>query len=150
MISAGVVAKYTPPLVVAAAMVDWKLAGGIAFGFASGWAARAAVQVTAKASSAVIWRDFLVSVLISGGSLLLVLFAVDLFQLSPLGAAVAAFIMAMGGVKLLSTIHREVVELLRRKFTDVDAIMGEKRQEAQKLLAAQKLANKDKADDDSP
>ena len=78
---------------------------------------------------------------------LLVLFAVQIFNLTPLGAAVVAFLMAMGGVKLLSTIHREAVELLRRKFTDVDAVMGERRQEAAKHIAAIKLAKKDGDDD---
>ena len=34
-------------------------------------------------------------------------------------------------------------EWLRRKFTDVDAVMGERRQEAQKHIAAHKLAKKD-------
>ena len=147
MISGGVAAKYVPPVIAALAMIDIPLAAAIAFGFGAGWAARAAVQVNARESSAAIWRDLVVSMLISGGSLLLVLFAVQIFNLTPLGAAVVAFLMAMGGVKLLSTIHREAVELLRRKFTDVDAVMGERRQEAAKHIAAIKLAKKDGDDD---
>lgn len=148
MIGASTVAKYTPPVVFSLAMIDWKLAGAIAFGFASGWAARAAVQVNARESSAMIMRDFMVSVLISGGSLLLVLFAVETFDLDPLGAAVLSFVMAMGGVKLLSAVHRELTEFLRRKFTDVDQVMGERRQEAAKHIAAIKLAEKDKKEPD--
>ena len=136
MIGASTVAKYTPPVVFSLAMIDWKLAGAIAFGFASGWAARAAVQVNARESSAMIMRDFMVSVLISGGSLLLVLFAVETFDLDPLGAAVLSFVMAMGGVNL------------RRKFTDVDQVMADRRQEAAKHIAAIKLAEKDKKEPD--
>ena len=143
MITASVAAKYTPPVVFSLAMIDLKLAGAIAFGFASGWAARAAVQVSARESSAAIWRDFLVSVLISGGSLLIVMFAVELLDLSPLGAAVAAFLMAMGGVRLLSAVHREATDFLRRKLTDTDQLMGDRRQEAQKHISAIKLARKD-------
>lgn len=153
MISAPLAAKYGPPPIAALALIDWRLAGAIAFGFAAGWATRAAVQMNARESSATIWRDLMVSIMVSGGSLLLVLFAVDIFELKPLGAAVASFFMAMGGVKLLSTIHREAVEYLRRKFTDTDQIMGERRQEAAKQVAAIKLAEKDKPgdpDDDGP
>lgn len=148
MISASASAKYVPPFVTALAMVDWQLAGGIGFGFAAGWAARAAVKVNKRESSAIIWRDFLVSVMISGGCVLVVLLAVEWFRLTELGAAVLSFILAMGGVKLLEVIHREAVEFLRRKFTDVDALMGERRQEAQKHIAAHKLARKDESDDD--
>lgn len=147
MISAPILAKYGPPPIVALALIDWRLAGAIAFGFGAGWAARAGVQVNARASSATIWRDLMVSVMVSGGSLLLVLFAVEIFELKPLGAAVLSFMMAMGGVKLLSTIHREAVDYLRRKFIDTDQIMGERRQEAAKHVAAIKLAEKDKAGD---
>lgn len=147
MISGGVAAKYVPPVIAALAMIDIPLAGAIAFGFAAGWAARAAVQVNARESGAAIWRDLMVSFLISGGSLLIVLFAVQMLGLTPLGAAVVAFLMAMGGVKLLSTIHREAVEWMRGKFTDVDAVMGERRQEAAKHIAAIKLASKDKNDE---
>ena len=106
------------------------------------------MQVSKRESSALIWRDLLVSLLISGGCLLLVLLAVDWFGLDELGAAVLSFVFAMGGVKLLEVIHREAVEFLRRKFTDVDAVMGERRQDAQKHIAAQKLARKDDDDDD--
>jgi len=148
VITASATAKYAPPFVAALAAVDWRLAGGIAFGFAAGWAARAAVQVSKRESSALIWRDLLVSLLISGGCLLLVLLAVDWFGLDELGAAVLSFVFAMGGVKLLEVIHREAVEFLRRKFTDVDAVMGERRQDDQKHIAAQKLARKDDDDDD--
>lgn len=147
MITASAAAKWTPPLVAALAVVDWQLAGGIAFGFAAGWAARAAVKVNKRESSAIIWRDLMVSVLISGGCVLLVLLAVEWFRLGKLGAAVLSFIFAMGGVKLLELVHRELVELLRRKLTDVDAVMGERRQEAQKTIAAAKLAKKDEIDD---
>lgn len=143
MISASAAGKYSPPVVAALALVDWQLAGGIGFGFAAGWAARAAVKVNKRESSSLIWRDFVVSVMISGGCLLLVLLAVEWFDLSELGAAVLSFILAMGGVKLLEVIHREAVEFLRRKFTDVDAVMGERRQDAQKHIAAHKLARKD-------
>lgn len=148
MITETTTAKYAPPLLAMLAVVDWQLAGGIAFGFAAGWAARAAVKVNKRESSAIIWRDLMVSVMISGGCLLLVLLAVEWFDLSELGAAVLSFILAMGGVKLLELIHREAVEFLRRKFTDVDAVMGERRQEAQKHIAAAKLAKKDESDDD--
>jgi hypothetical protein len=147
VITASAVAKYTPPIVATAAVIDLQLAGGIAFGFASGWAARAAVQVSARESSAAILRDFLVSVLISGGSLLLVLFSVEAFDLTPLGAAVLSFILAMGGVKLIEKIHHEATDWLRRKLTDVDAVQAEKRQEAQKMIAAIRQAKKDESDD---
>ena len=149
MVTQSVAAKYLPPVVAALAMIDLELAGAIAFGFGAGWAARAAVQVSARESSAAIWRDFLVSVLISGGSLLLVLFAVEILNLTPLGAAVTAFLMAMGGVKLLSTIHKEATDFLRRKLTDVDQVMGDRRQEAAKHIAAIKMAKKDENDDGS-
>lgn len=143
MITASVAAKYSPPVVAALAVFDWKLAGGIGFGFAAGWAARAAVKVSARERGSAIWRDFMVSVMISGGCLLLVLLAVDWFRLTELGAAVLSFILAMGGVKLLEMVHREAVEFLRRKFTDVDAVMGERRQDAAKQIAAHKLAKKE-------
>lgn len=142
MIASTAVAKYTPPFLVSIAAVDWVLAGAIGFGFAAGWAARAAVQVSKRESTALIWRDLLVSFLISGGCLLIVLLGVQYANLDALGAAVLSFIMAMGGVKLLSAVHSEATEWLRRKFTPVDQIMGERRQEAQKQIAATKIATK--------
>ena len=150
MIHATTAAKYTPPLVAAFSMIDINMAAGIAFGFASGWAARAGVQVTAREKSEVIWRDFFVSVLISGGCLIIVLASVQWLGLGQMGAAVLSFVLAMGGVKLLEKVHREFVEWVRRKFTDTDKIMGDRNQEAQKLLSALKLAmkNEGKAPDE--
>ena len=146
MIAKATAAKYLPPLLATLAMIDWTLAAGIAFGFAAGWAARAAVHVSKRESSATIWRDLLVSVLISGGCVLIVLLAVRFANLDALGAAGLAFVLGMGGVKLLSSIHREATEWLRRKFTPVDEIMGQRRQEAAKSIAAARLAQK--KDDD--
>lgn len=147
MIGKATAAKYVPPFVAALAAIDWTLAGAIGFGFAAGWGARAAVKVSQRESSATIWRDLLVSVLISGGCLIVVLLGVQYANLDPLGAAGLSFIMAMGGVKLLSSIHREATEWLRRKFTPVEEIMGERRQEAAKQIAAARLAQKK---DDEP
>ena len=146
MIAKATAAKYLPPVLAPLALIDWALAAGIAFGFAAGWAARAAVKVSNRESSATIRRDLLVSVLISGGCVLIVLLAVRYANLDPLGAAGLAFILGMGGVKLLSSIHTEAVDWLRRKFTPVDEIMGERRQEAAKRIAAARIAQKEDED----
>lgn len=131
------------------ATFDWKLAGSIAFGFAAGWAARAAISVNRNENGEHIWRDFLVNVLISGGMILIVLQVVRLFELDPLGAAGVAFFLAMGGVKLLSTMHDETVDWLKRKLTPTEIIMGERRQDAQKKISAARLAQKDEEEKDN-
>lgn len=127
MISGGVVAKYSPPALLSLAVIDWKLSGAIAFGFAAGWVARAASQ-SAKETRAFILRDFFVSLGISGGALLGVLWMVRLFALDPLGAATAAFLIAWGGVKLLGSIANAASEAglswLRIKLTAKEADNG--------------------------
>lgn len=121
MPSPGLIAKYTPPVIVGASFVqsiDWLMVGAIAMAFISGWAARAAVSVNARRSREHMLRDFAVSLLSSGGALLIVVGAVRQFGLDWHAAAVLAFTLSMGGLSALNLVSRSV---MRSALKAVDA-----------------------------
>ena len=85
---AGLSAKYGPPLIAAIAMFDWILAVSILFGFVAGWAGAASLFENGEDQK--IWRRVRTSLLSSGVGLIIVLWAIRVFNLDPLGAATVA------------------------------------------------------------
>lgn len=124
MINAAAV-KYAPAVVAPVAIYDWHMAAGIALGFISGWMARTAAKINNREAMSEIQRDLMVSVLIAGGSLIVVLYIVRLLGLDELGAAGVAFLLSWGGIKLLDTIGEDVKAWFRRRFLPPDGKDGE-------------------------
>tara|TARA_R100001086_G_scaffold180400_2_gene100164 strand:- start:574 stop:981 length:408 start_codon:yes stop_codon:yes gene_type:complete len=109
--------KYAPAALAPAFMVlDWHLIAAMAFGFVSGWLARAARKKYKRSSWAEICDDLLLSVLIAGGSVIIVLSIVRILGLDPLGAALSAFLLAWMGIAGFATIADGLSEALRERL----------------------------------
>lgn len=99
-------------------MFDLHMGLGVAFGFLAGWAARTARAVNGNASWASIKKDLLVSSLIAGGAVIIVLYAVRLLHLDPLGGAAISFALAWGGITAIGSIGDGIVDWLRGRLGD--------------------------------
>lgn len=137
------VAKYAPALATAPLGAVDPLFAGIAFGMLTGWLAIAGVMYEQRRPFAEIKRALVVSVLIGGGGALFALFAVRQLDLNPLGAAIASFVIAFGGVKAMKSITGALWKIFD-VWVDDAAKMGRKRQEAALLLAEEDRATRER------
>jgi hypothetical protein len=126
-------AKYVPALATAPLGAIEPLYAAIAFGMLTGWLAIAGVMYEQRKPFHEIRRALVVSVLIGGGGSLITLGAVRQLDLDPLGAAIASFIIAFGGVKAMKSITSAIWKAFDF-WVDDAAKMGRKRKEAERLL----------------
>ncbi|MBH0112699.1 hypothetical protein I5E68_07010 [Novosphingobium sp. YJ-S2-02] len=127
-------AKYVPALVTAPLGAVDPTYAGIAFGMVTGWLAIVGVMYEQRRALHEIRRAFIVSVLIGGGGALFAMGAVRWLDLSPLGAAIASFVIAFGGVKTMKSLTNMIWKLFDA-WVDDAAKMGRKRAEAARMLA---------------
>lgn len=93
------------PLVPAATAISPQWGIAMALGMLGGWLARTAFSVEAKKPWEEIRRDLLVSLLISGASIIATLFFARLFAADELGVAAIGFAVAMGGTGSVRALH---------------------------------------------
>lgn len=85
----------------------WGIAMGL--GMLGGWLARAALHVEAEKEWKEIRKDMLVSLMVSGGSVLATLFFAKLAEADELGVAAIGFAMAASGTKVVSILRDYIV-----------------------------------------
>ena len=141
---AGFSAKYGPPIIAAIAMFDWVLAVSILFGFIAGWAGAASLFETSQSQK--IWQRIRTSILSSGVGLLIVLWAVRVFSLDPLGAATVAAMVGVLGVNAVEIFRNGARNWLRSFVQTAGDALGDQRQELAKSRAAKELIGR--TDDD--
>ena len=129
---------------VALAAIDWHYAAAVAFGLVSGWFCRAATPYINERPLPEIKRVFITSVMISGGSLLGTLWLARMLGADTLTAGLLAWVISFGGLDALRLVYNYVLIPIRQTIgKSPDEIMAERNQEAQKYLAAAKLAHKE-------
>ena len=141
---AGFSAKYGPPAIAAVAMFDWTLAVSILFGFIAGWAG--AASLFQDDQSRKIWQRVRTSILASGVGLLIVLWAIRVFNLDPLGAATVAAMVGVLGVNAVEIFRNGARNWLRSFVQTAGDALGDQRQELAKSKAAKELIGR--TDDD--
>ena len=130
-------AKLGALIVPAVAAMDWRWGAALAFGMVSGWFCRAAVPYMNRKPWATIRREFTVSIMISGGSLLATLWFARLTTADELTVGFIAWAVSFGGLKALSVAHDYVWLPIRNAVgKSPEELQAERRQEAQKLKAA--------------
>lgn len=81
----------------ALALIDWRFAAAVALGFVSGWMVRAAQQIEKDHSIREILRGFVISLLISGGGLITVLYLTKDLRENFEAVAAISFLVAWQG-----------------------------------------------------
>ena len=137
---AGLSAKYGPPLIAAIAMFDWILAVSILFGFVAGWAGAASLFENGEDQK--IWRRVRTSLLSSGVGLIIVLWAIRVFNLDPLGAATVAAMVGVLGVNAVEIFRNGARNWLRSFVQTAGDALGDQRQELAKSKAAKELISR--------
>ena len=144
-------AKLGAFLVPTVAVMDWRWSAALAFGLISGWFCRAAIPYMNRRPFSEIRRDFIVSVMISGGSLLATLWLARMMEADTLSVGVIAWAVSFGGIKSLSLVYDYIWLPIRNTIgKSPEEIMGERRQEAQRRIAATKIALKDSEAEAAP
>lgn len=130
-------AKLGAVLLPAMAAVDWQWSLALTFGLVSGWFCRAAVPYMNRKPWAEVRREFVVSIMISGGSLMATLWVARHLAADALGVGAIAWAVSFGGLKTLSMAHDYIWSPVRAAIgKSPEDLMAERRQEAQKLKAA--------------
>ena len=140
-------AKYAPALMTAPLGAFDPAYPAIAFGMVTGWLAIVGVMYEQQKPLRDIKRALVVSLLIGGGGALFAAFAVRKLNLDPLGASIAAFAVAFGGVrtiKLFAGTVLNIVNWLIGSLIDDAAKAGRERQKAARLLAEEDRATRER------
>lgn len=142
---ADAVAKYAPALVTAPIGALDPIYGSIAFGMVTGWLAIAGVMHEQGRPFREIRRAMVTSLLIGGGGALFAMFAVSKMRLDPLGAAIASFTIAFGGVKAIKSLSGAALKVVQWVFVNLadDAEkLGRERAKAQRMLSENTKADR--------
>lgn len=130
-------------------MFDLMLAGAILLGFVAGWAGAAAALTSADNAARRMWSQFKASILASGIGLLIVLWAVRLFNLDPLGAATVAAGMGVLGVNGIEIFRNGMRNWLRSFVNTATDALGDQRQSEAKQNAAAHIIESIQTPDDA-
>nr|WP_086491279.1 hypothetical protein [Novosphingobium panipatense] len=142
---ADAIAKYAPALVMAPIGALDPIIGSIAFGMVTGWLAIAGVMHEQGRPFREIRRAMVTSLLIGGGGALFAMFAVSKLRLDPLGAAIASFTIAFGGVKAIKSLSGAALKVVQWVFVNLadDAEkIGRERAKAQRMLSENTKADR--------
>jgi len=142
---ADAIAKYAPALVMAPLGALDPIIGSIAFGMVTGWLAIAGVMHEQGRPFREIRRAMVTSLLIGGGGALFAMFAVSKLRLDPLGAAIASFTIAFGGVKTIKSLSGAALKVVQWVFVNLadDAEkIGRERAKAQRILSENTKADR--------
>ncbi|GFE73440.1 hypothetical protein [Novosphingobium sp. TCA1] len=142
---ADAIAKYAPALVMAPLGALDPIIGSIAFGMVTGWLAIAGVMHEQGRPFREIRRAMVTSLLIGGGGALFAMFAVSKLRLDPLGAAIASFTIAFGGVKAIKSLSGAALKVVQWVFVNLadDAEkIGRERAKAQRMLSENTKADR--------
>lgn len=142
---ADAVAKYAPALVTAPIGALDPIYGSIAFGMVTGWLAIAGVMHEQGRPFREIRRAMVTSLLIGGAGALFAMAAVIKMHLDPLGAAIAAFSIAFGGVKAIKSLSGAAFTAVRwviSNLADDAEKIGRERAKAQRMLSENTKADR--------
>lgn len=142
---ADAVAKYAPALTMAPIGALDPIYGSIAFGMVTGWLAIAGVMHEQGRPFREIRRAMVTSLLIGGAGALFALLAVSKLRLDPLGAAIASFSIAFGGVKAIKSLSGAALRVVQWVFVNLadDAEkIGRERAKAQRMLSENTKADR--------
>ena len=142
---AEAVAKYAPALLMAPIGALDPIYGSIAFGMVTGWLAIAGVMHEQGKPFREIRRAMVTSLLIGGAGALFAMLAVSKLRLDPLGAAIASFSIAFGGVKAIKSLSGAALKVVQWVFVNLadDAEkIGRERAKAQRMLSENTKADR--------
>lgn len=131
--------KYSPALMAALAAFDWALAIGIGFGFVAGWTGAASLFANDPNGGRKMLRQFKASLMAFGIGLLIVLWAVRVANLDPLGAATVAAFMGVLGVNGVEIIRGGARNWLRGFVQSAGTALGEEADAEQRRRAQEYL-----------
>lgn len=124
-------------IVPALTAYDWQWGLALCFGIVSGWFCRAAIPYMDRKPWTEIRREIVVSVMISGGTVVSTLYIARHLEADALGVGALAWAISFGGLKSLSLAYEYVLRPIKHAIgKSPDELMAERNQEAQKLKAA--------------
>lgn len=132
------------------AAFDWRYAVAVALGLVAGWFCRAAVPYAERKPWREIRHQLVLSLMISGGSLIATLYLSDLVKADAIGAAGIAWAVAFGGLDTLRIVHRFVLHPIMQAVGSgaADSELGKERQRLAEAEAARSLASKSQDEGD--